>query len=164
MAARARRSDVHDYLAPAWLPFGDEPAAIESVLGRPLTDGPEGWNGAGADDDLLVWTVPAQDDGGAARAALGFAVNVTIVFTDVSPARPQERALRPILAAVASLAAVDGARLALFDEVTDDSLVLRLDHGRLALNRLWDGWARWPALLDAVPAPHRLEELRFGRR
>ena len=152
----------HDYLAPVWLPSGGDPAAIERVLGRPLTAGPEGWDGAGADDDVLVWTVPAVDDAGAARAALGFDVNVTLVFTDVSPgAAARERALRTAVGAAASFAAVRGARMALFDEVTDDALALRLRDGRLTLNHLWDGWTRWPALLDAVPAPHRFEELRF---
>jgi len=157
---------THDYLAPAWLPSGGEdPAAIERVLARPLTTGPEGWDGTGADDDVLVWTVPPVDDGGAARRALGYDVNVTLVFTDVSPAgAARERVLRAAVGAVASFAAVRGARMALFDEVTDDALALRLRDGRLTLNHLWDGWTRWPALLDAVPAPHRFEELRFGVR
>jgi hypothetical protein len=72
--------------------------------------------------------------------------------------------LRTAVGAVASFAAGPGARMALFDEVTDEALALRLHDVRLTLNRLWGGWAGCPALLDAVPAPHRFEELRFGVR
>jgi hypothetical protein len=155
----------HEYLAFAWLPFGADPAELERRLGRPVWTEPGAWAGEPLDDDLLVLAVAVDgDDGGRARRTLGFAVNVTLAFTDVSPTSPRtlERGARATLAAVAALVPLAGARLVLLEELNDQSVIAALTSGVLVLNREWPGWLEWPGLTDVLDVPHRYEDLRLG--
>ena len=57
-------------------------------------------------------------------------------------------------------ARIKGTHALLVNGFEPDAIVLGFDRGEITLNQDWDGWQRWPELLDLFPRPHRLEKLR----
>ena len=167
-----------DYLAPLALPGGASPERLGRVLGLPVEAVPAGWlEGAGTAggplapgsawpvDDLLVRAVGAGDgmEPAGARALLGVDADVTLVVSDLAPTTPASlrRAAARTVNAVARLAAVPGARAVLFEELTDDGVLLRLGDGRVVLNETWPGWRAIPCLADSLDAAHTTAPLRL---
>jgi hypothetical protein len=95
----------------------------------------------------------------------GFDVDVVLAFTDIGRSSPRRRARVYTDVVRATLAATDvvGAHGVLFEDFDDDSLILRVDGGRLTLNDRWPGWRAWPEVLDVIPAPHRFAPLHMPR-
>jgi hypothetical protein len=95
----------------------------------------------------------------------GFDVDVVLAFTDIGRSSQRRRAQVYTDVVRATLAATDvvGAHGVLFEDFDDDSLILRVDGGRLTLNDRWPGWRAWPEVLDVIPAPHRFAPLHMPR-
>jgi hypothetical protein len=116
--------------------------------------------------DLSVHAVVADADARAASVrSVGFEVDVTLALTDLghSSSDRMMRTFRDVLRVVLAFAGVAGMRALLLEEVTDDSLILRIDDGDLTLNDLWPGWLVWPEVLCAIPEPHRYASLTLSR-
>ena len=156
-----------DYELQGWFPF-DEPvkATIEhvaAVLGAPVSTDLRG-NPTFRLDSLLVYSYEPkrEDDRTSARQALGFDINLTLVFADYSRGENTRmiRAVQNVIRAVLSLATVPGLRAVLIEEERrDDLLLLGIDEGRVTLNHEFEGWSLWPEVLAVVPEPHHFESL-----
>jgi hypothetical protein len=160
-----------DYELQGWFPF-DEPvkATIEhvaAVLGAPVSTDVKG-NPTFRLDSLLVYSYEPkrEDDRTSARAALGFDINLTLVFADYSRGENTRmiRAVQNVIRSVLSLATVPGLRAVLLEEERrDDLLLLGIDDGRVTLNQEFEGWALWPEMLAVVPEPQHFESLHVLR-
>jgi hypothetical protein len=158
-----------DYELQGWFPF-DEPgkASIEhvaSVLDAPVSLDVKG-NSTFRSDSLLVYTFEPkrENDRDAARVALGFDINLTLVFADYSRGEDTRmmRAVQNVIRSVLSLATVPGLRAVLIEEERrDDLILLSIEAGRVTLNRDFEGWSVWPEVLAVVPEPHHFESLRI---
>lgn len=158
-----------DYELQGWFPF-EEPvkAAVEhvaAVLGVPVSLDVRG-NPTFRLDSLLIYGFEPKrvDDLAAARTALGFDINLTLVFADYSRGEDTRmmRAVQNIIRAVLSLATVSGLRAVLIEEERrDDLMLLSIDGGQVTLNKEFEGWSLWPEVLAVMPAPHRFESLRI---
>jgi hypothetical protein len=158
-----------DYELQGWFPF-DEPAKatvehVAAVLGAPVSVDVKG-KPTFRSDSLLVYSFePKRDyDRESARAALGFDINLTLVFADYSRGEDTRmmRAVQNMVRSVLSLAAVPGLRAVLIEEERRDDLVLMsLDNGQVTLNRAFEGWALWPEVLAVVPEPHHFDSLHI---
>ena len=156
-----------DYELQGWFPF-DEPGktAVEhvaAVLGVPVSLDVRG-NPTFRLDSLLIYSFEPkrEDDQEAARTALGFDINLTLVFADYSRGEDTRmiRAVQNIVRSVLSLATVPGLRAVLIEEERRDDLVLlSIENGQVTLNQQFEGWALWPEVLAVVPEPHRFESL-----
>jgi hypothetical protein len=113
-----------DYELQGWFPF-DEPAKatvehVAAVLGAPVSVDVKG-KPTFRSDSLLVYSFePKRDyDRESARAALGFDINLTLVFADYSRGEDTRmmRAVQNMVRSVLSLAAVPGLRAVLIEEV-----------------------------------------------
>jgi hypothetical protein len=157
----------HEYLFPIALPSrGDAGHALQRVadaLGETTSDpdvAPVVYRG-----DLAVYAVEADDGARAASTrSLGFAVDVTLAMVDVgqSSSDRMRAVFADVLRAVLAFAGAEGTQAALIEELNDDSLILRIDDGRLTLNERWPGWLVWPEVVSVVPEP-RFAELRLPR-
>lgn len=146
----------HEYLAPGFLPWGDDESELERVIGRRVNVIGHEW----PDDDLLVSVFPAHGpDAERGRRVTGADVNVMLVFTDVAPTSEAtlRRGVGIVLRALTELAKVQGARLLVLEELNDSSLIASLDGGEVTLNDLWPGWLEWPDLAEG----HKRAELHL---
>jgi hypothetical protein len=158
-----------DYELQGWFPFDDPgPAAVEHVAG--VLDATVSVDVKGKPtfrtDSLLVFSFEPkrEDDRELARAALGFDINLTLVFADYSRGEDTRmiRAVQNMIRSVLSLAAVPGLRAVLIEEERRDDLVLlSIEDGQVTLNNKFEGWALWPEVLAIVPEPHIFEDLRI---
>ena len=156
----------HEYLLPIALPSPDDAAValrrVADALGETVSDpdvAPAVYRG-----DLTVHAVAADAEGRSASSrSLGFAVDVTLVLTDLgqSSSERMRAVFADVLRAVLAFT-VEGTHAALIEELTDDSLILRIDDGDLTLNESWPGWLVWPEVQSVVPAP-RFAELHLTR-
>jgi len=160
-----------DYELQGWFPF-DEPvkATVEhvaAVLDAPVSTDMRG-NPTFRSDSLLVYSYEPkrEDDRASARRALGFDINLTLVFADYSRGEDTRmiRAVQNVIRSVLSLATLPGLRAVLIEEERrDDLLLLGIDEGRVTLNQEFQGWALWPEVLAVVPEPHHFESLHVLR-
>ena len=157
----------HEYLFPIALPPHDAAEHVlrraADALGEAITDAdvaPVVHRG-----DLAVYAFEA-DAGGRATStrALGFGADAMLALVDVgqSSSDRMRTVFADVLRAVLAFAGVAGTHAALLEELNDDSLILRIDDGRLTLNELWPGWLVWPDVVSVVPEP-RFAELRLPR-
>jgi hypothetical protein len=158
-----------DYELQGWFPFDDPgPAAVEhvaAVLDATVSVDVKGKPTFRADSLLVFSFEPKrEDDRELARAALGFDINLTLVFADYSRGEDTRmiRAVQNMIRSVLSLAAVPGLRAVLIEEERRDDLVLlKIDDGQVTLNNKFEGWTLWPEVLAIVPEPHIFEDLRI---
>jgi len=94
----------------------------------------------------------------------GFEVDVTLALIDVgqSSSDRMRTVFTDVLRTALVFTGVPGTHAALIEELNDDSLILRIDDGRLTLNERWPGWLVWPEVLSLVPEP-RFAELHLTR-
>lgn len=158
-----------DYELQGWFPFADPGAGavehVAAVLGATVSADVKG-KPTFRVDSLLVYGFEPQreDDRSSARTALGFDINLTLVFADYSRGEDARmiRAVQNMVRSVLSLAAVPGTRAVLIEEERRDDLVmLSIDDGRVTLNQEFEGWALWPEVLTVVPRPHHFESLHI---
>jgi hypothetical protein len=158
-----------DYELQGWFPF-DEPAKatvehVAEVLGAPVSVDVKG-KPTFRLDSLLVYSFEPkrEDDRETARAALGFDINLTLVFADYSRGEDTRmvRAVQNLIRSVISLAAVPGLRAVLIEEERrDDLILLSINDGQVTLNSTFEGWSLWPEMLAVVPEPHRFDALQI---
>jgi hypothetical protein len=158
-----------DYELQGWFPFENPvKAAVEhvaAVLDVPVSLDVRG-NPTFRLDSLLIYGFEPKraDDREAARAALGFDINLTLVFADYSRGEDTRmiQTVQNIVRSVFSLAAVSGLRAVLIEEERrDDLMLLSIDKGQVTLNQEFEGWALWPEVLAVVPQPHLFKSLHF---
>jgi hypothetical protein len=158
-----------DYELQGWFPFPTPgQAAVEhvaAVLDAPISLDLKG-NPTFRVDSLLVHgvTPKTDDERRSARAALGFDVNLTVVFADYSRGEDARmlQAVGNMVRSVLSLATLPGLRAVLIEEERRDDLVLlAIDEGRVTLNREFEGWRVWPEVLAVIPEPHHFESLHL---
>jgi hypothetical protein len=158
-----------DYELQGWFPFEDPgKAAVEhvaAVLGVPVSLDVRGKPTFRVDSLVIYSYEPKRaDDLEAARQALGFDINLSLVFADYSRGEDTRmiRAVQNVVRSVLSLATVSGLRAVLIEEERRDDLVLlSVDGGQVTLNQGFEGWSVWPEVLAVVPEPHRFESLRI---
>jgi len=158
-----------DYELQGWFPF-DNPGKttvehVAAVLGAPVSMDVKG-KPTFRLDSLLVYSFEPkrEDDRVSARAALGFDINLTLVFADYSRGEDTRmiRAVQNVVRSVLALAAVPGLRAMLIEEERRDDLVLlRISDSLVTLNQAFEGWSLWPEVLAVVPEPHRFESLHI---
>jgi hypothetical protein len=158
-----------DYELQGWFPF-DEPGPetvqhVAAVLGEAVSVDLKG-KPTFRSDSLLVYSFEPrrEDDRDTARAALGFDINLTLVFADYSRGEDTRmiRAVQNMVRSVLSLAAVPGLRAVLIEEERrDDLLLLSIENGKVTLNQAFEGWSLWPEVLAVVPEPHHFENLHL---
>jgi hypothetical protein len=158
-----------DYELQGWFPFAEPVKStvehVAAVLDAPVSMDLKG-NPTFRSDSLLVYSFEPkrEDDRDSARKALGFDINLTLVFADYSRGEDTRmiRAVQNMVKAVLSLAAVPGLRAVLIEEERrDDLILLSLDNGRVTLNREFEGWSLWPEVLAVLPEPHHFESLHI---
>jgi hypothetical protein len=157
----------HEYLFPIALPPHDAAEHVlrraADALGEAITDpdvAPVVYRG-----DLAGYAFDA-DAGGRTRStrALGFGADAMLALVDVgqSSSDRMRAVFADVLRAVLAFTGVAGTQAVLLEELNDDSLILRIDDGRLTLNERWPGWLVWPEVVSVIPEP-RFAELGFPR-
>ena len=158
-----------DYEFQGWFPFEEPINAtihhVAEVLDAPVSLDVKG-NPTFRSDSLLVYSFEPkrEDDRDSARTALGFDINLTLVFADYSRGEDTRmiRAVQNMIRSVISLASVPGLHAVLIEEERrDDLILLSVDDGKVTLNRKFEGWSLWPEVLAIVPEPHHFETLHI---
>jgi hypothetical protein len=149
-----------DYVLAGWFPFerpADDALAIVAELAGPPVD--QRIQQAG----LMVYPVPPEaDELPMMRRYLGFEPNLSLIFAPYGDDDQLAEAQRTMLRSAALLAR-RGVRGLLFDDYGPaESLILKLENGRLTLNESWLGWQGPPHLMSAVPEPYETQHLTFA--
>lgn len=158
-----------DYELQGWFPFEDPVKStvehVAAVLGASVSLDVKG-KPTFRSDSLVIYSFEPkrEDDLDSARTALGFDINLTLVFADYSRGENTRmiRAVQNVIRSVLSLATVPGLRAVLIEEERrDDLILLSIDHGQATLNNKFEGWSLWPEVLDIVPEPRHFESLHI---
>jgi len=147
---------------PAEDPAAEALERIASAWGVPVTREADGGPRVQS-EGLLVYSVdPDEEDKALVRRLFDLDSNLTLVFVDLNHTSTEKmiQGWRNTMKIMLLLAAVKGSRAVYVEDYNPSAIILRFEAGQLTLNQDWDGWERWPEVLEVIPHPHRLEPLK----
>ncbi len=147
---------------PSDSPEEDAIARIAAALDAPVIDELGSSPRVSADGLLVYGVIPDDEDKAVVERLFELDSNLTLVLVNLVR-DDTDRAIRveqTIMRVVLILAAVEGTRAVLVEDMSASAIILKFEAGHVVLNQDWDGWELWPEVLDVIPSPRRMESLQ----